>query len=83
MTPGSRRRKTCNRVHIRGPMAKARDKFTMAASTIVEEHIRIHELTVIPHPDSLKDAIADELRNQWDDAIYAVESAIQTLRNPD
>jgi hypothetical protein len=53
-----------------------RDPFDQKASAIVENHIRIHNLTVIPHPDDLKDAIANELRITWNDAIEAARDGI-------
>lgn len=48
-----------------------RDVFDHKASSIVENHIRSHDLTVVPYPDSLKDAIAHELRLTWNDAVDA------------
>ncbi len=47
-----------------------RDKFDKAASFLVEEHIRIHD-QMVPHPDKIKDAIAKELRDTWNEAIHA------------
>jgi hypothetical protein len=56
-----------------------RDKFDNAASFIVEEHIRVHDLTVVPHPDHLKDAIAKELRHTWNEAVELCVQKAQTL----
>jgi hypothetical protein len=51
-----------------------RDSFDQIASAIVENHIRVHNLTIVPHPDSLKDAIAESLRTTWNDAVDSAVS---------
>jgi len=56
----------------------ARDKFDMAASFIVEEHIRIYD-KMVPHPDAIKDAVAKELRQTWNEAIDAVIAKAKTI----
>jgi len=57
----------------------ARDKFSMAASFIVEEHIRIYD-KMVPHPDMIKNAIARELEATWNEAIGTAESVVGGLR---
>ena len=63
-------------------MTQARDKFTNAANFLVEEHIRIYG-RMVPHPDKIKDAIARELRETWDEAIYKAETAVKSQRAAD
>jgi hypothetical protein len=58
------------------PMPRERDEFDNAASFIVEEHMRMHDCFV-PHPDLIKNAIAQELRDTWDEA---VEKCVQKAR---
>ncbi len=55
-----------------------RDKYDLAASFIVEEHIRVYG-QMVPHPDKIKDAIALELRQAWNDAIRATIGAAENL----
>lgn len=56
-----------------------RDVFDHKASAIVEDHIRTYNLTVVPHPDPLKAAIAAELRLTWNDAIEAAKNRVSTM----
>lgn len=56
-----------------------RDAFDQKASAIVDDHIRSHNLTIIPFPDRLKDAIAQELRLTWNDAIDAATTKALSL----